>query len=119
MNKIKMFLQISQYVTFDHYNDIIHDFLMYQYCHVYKGQYLMSDGSQASQEVRCLHVEVTVDREELLCRQSSKQLADSCLSTSGDATGTHLSIIIITAGAATFTDRSGPRCHGSCSERFY
>lgn len=44
------------------------------------------DGSQTPQEVRRLHVEVTVDRKKLLPSQSSKQLADRSLSTSGEGT---------------------------------
>lgn len=48
------------------------------------GQYLMSvsDRSQASQKVRCLHVQMTVHWEKLVSSQSSKQLTDCGLSAS-------------------------------------
>lgn len=49
----------------------------------------MSDRPESSQEIRCLHVEVTVDWKELLSSQSSKQLTDGGLSTSGEGAGAH------------------------------
>lgn len=45
------------------------------------------DWSEASQEVRRLHVQVTVDREEPVTGQSGKQLADGRLSTAAVETG--------------------------------
>lgn len=52
-------------------------------------RYLMcvSDGSEASQEVGCLHVQVAVDREEPVTCQRGKQLADCRLSTAAAETG--------------------------------
>lgn len=50
----------------------------------------VSDGSQASQEVGRFHVQVAIDREELLSGQSCKQLTDGGLPTTDGTTGSRV-----------------------------